>query len=405
MPRFSYEAITLDGRKTSGDLEATDRRDALRRLDQMDLRPLRLSGSEDTGASRQVDGVPRLSSKQLILFTEDVCDLLEAGLQLDPAIAILERRESNEAIRITATRLRKQLREGSSFANALRNASPSFTHLYCSMAEAGEAGGALAKILRQHVVFLKALSQLKNKAIQALIYPAFILGVGLLVLVLFITQLAPQLNQLFTQTGTPPPLLTQILMDTSGFFLNFWWLLLGVVIVFGAAFRLYVGSPQGKEWWGRVRQKIPGFGPVLENHFLAQFSKTLASLLENGIPLLNSLKLVRNGVTNPFYASALDQAVVLVGDGAPLSLALKQTKAFPPLFLDLLTVGEQTGKLAGSLNKASERFENEMDVKIRRLIAMIGPIVIVILAFVVAVVAYSVITSIFEAVQGVRSKF
>jgi len=405
MPDFEYEALTLDGKTTRGRVDARDRQDALRRLDQMDLQPIRITG-KDT-ASRPVSdfNAPHLSSKQIILFTEDLCDLLEAGLQLDPAMSILEKRQSSEPLRITALRIRKHLREGYSFAKALHHASPSFSQLYCSMAEAGEAGGALAKIMRQHVIFLTALSNLRSKAIQALIYPAFIMGAGFLVLVLFVTQLAPQLDQLFSQTGTPPPVLTQMLMDVSGFFLNFWWAVLALLVVLGAGFRLFVTTPQGKAWWGKTRQHLPGFGPVLQTHFLAQFSKTLASLLQNGIPLLNSLKLVRNGINNPYYGKALDQAIVSVGDGAPLSMALRQTKAFPALFLDLLTVGEQTGRLGPSLDKASDRFEKEMDVQIRRLIALIGPIVIIVLAFVVAVVTYSVVTSIFEAVQGVRSKF
>jgi general secretion pathway protein F/type IV pilus assembly protein PilC len=405
MPSFQYEAATLNGETMQGSLEAVDRRDALRQLEKMDLQPLKLVGKESRTRTSDTLSVPRLSSSQIILFTEDLCDLLDAGLQLDPAMSVMEKRQSSEALRITANRIRQQLREGSSFSRALHHGSPSFSQLYCSIAEAGEAGGSLPKILRHHVIYLNALSMLRAKAIQSLIYPAFIMGAGCLVLILFVTNLAPQLDQLFQQTGTPPPVLTQMLMGASRFFLKFWWAIGGIIFMLGTSMFLWTRTAEGHQWWGKARYQIPGFGPILQTHFLAQFSKTLASLLANGIPLLASLKLVRNGVSNPFYGEALDRATLAVGDGAPLSMALKANPAFPPLFLDLLTVGEQTGKLAHSLEKASDRFEKEMDIKIRRVIAMIGPVVIIVLAFVVAVVTYSVITSIFEAVQGVRTRF
>ncbi len=407
MPPFHYEAATYDGQKTSGTLEAVDRRDALLQLDRMDLQPITLTQKGGVGRSdTSMDlGVPRLNSKQIIIFTEDLCDLLESGLQLDPAVAVLEKRQSSSSIRSVAGRIRKQLREGHNFSNALAQATPSFSQLYCSIAEAGETGGILPRILRQHVVFLNALAELRAKAIQALIYPAFILLAGGLVMILFVTQLVPQLEQLFSQTGNAPPVLTQMLMATSSFVLHYWWLLLGAVFVGMVAVKLGIQSESGKLWWGRTQQAMPGVGPILRAHFLAQFSKTLGSLLANGIPLLAALKLIRNGIANPYYGAALDRGIRDVGDGASLSMALQKSEAFPPLFLDLVTVGEQTGQLARSLEKASNRFEKEMDVKIRQLIGMIGPAVIIVLAFVVGVVTYSVITSIFEAVQGVRSRF
>jgi len=405
MPAFQYEAATLQGQKTSGTLDAVDRRDALMQLDRMDLQPITLSQKGRITEVTADSGVPKISSKQIILFTEDLCDLLESGLQLDPAIAVLEKRQSSSAIRSVASRIRKQLREGHNFSTALSQSSPSFSQLYCSIAEAGETGGILPRIMRQHVIFLNALSELQSKAIQALIYPAFILLAGCLVMILFVTQLVPQLEQLFTQTGNEPPILTQILMVTSSFMLSYWWLIVAIIVIGFASFQLAIQSESGKLWWGRTRQAMPGFGPILKAHFLAQFSKTLGSLLANGIPLLAALKLVRNGITNPFYGEALDRGIRDVGDGASLSMALKKSGAFPALFLDLVTVGEQTGQLARSLEKSSERFEKEMDVKIRQLIAMIGPAVIIVLAFVVGVVTYSVVTSIFEAVQGVRSRF
>ncbi|MEM6883839.1 MAG: type II secretion system F family protein [Verrucomicrobiota bacterium] len=405
MPAFHYEAATLDGRKTSGSLDAADRRDALMQLDRMDLQPITLTQKGKITEVATEPGVPKLNSKQIILFTEDLCDLLESGLQLDPAVAVLEKRQSSSAIRSVASRIRKQLREGHNFSNALAFSSPSFSQLYCSIAEAGETGGILPRIMRQHVIFLHALSELRSKAIQALIYPAFILLAGCLVLVLFVTQLVPQLESLFGQTGKEPPVLTQMLMGISSFMLQYWWLLAAAAFIGFTGFQLAIQSESGKFWWGRTRQTMPGFGPIMKAHFLAQFSKTLGSLLANGIPLLAALKLVRNGITNPYYAEALDRGIRDVGDGASLSMALKKTDTFPALFLDLVTVGEQTGQLARSLEKASERFEKEMDVKIRQLIAMIGPAVIILLAFIVGVVTYSVVTSIFEAVQGVRSRF
>ncbi|MEM6822946.1 MAG: type II secretion system F family protein [Verrucomicrobiota bacterium] len=413
MPAFEYTALDASSRHVSGKLEANGRPAALRILEDRGLQPIKLTIKED-GASgkaksspftKKLSGTVLLSSRELIYFTEDLCDLLDAGLQLEPAMQIMEKRQSSERIKYIAGIIRQNLREGTRFAQALATASPSFNHLYCSLAEAGEASGSLSQMLRQQIGFMNAMSELRSKATQALIYPAFILGTGIVIIILFMTNLVPQLKTLFEQTGSSPPWVTQLLIGSSNFVVGYWWLILSVLAAAIIGFWSFIQTNAGRAWWDRARPSLPGIGGILKTRFLAQFSRTMATLLSSGIPLINSLKLARNGVDNVHYREALDQSIIQVGDGASLARSLSRTGTFPKLFTDLLEVGERTGQLARSLDKSGERYEREMDDRIKKLIALIGPIVLIILTFIVAVVAYSIVTSIFEAISGLKTRF
>ena len=367
------------------------------------LQPVRLQqeGVASAGAEAAVATSARsMSESQVIAFTEELGDLLDAGLQLEGALKMMGQRSEASVLKAVAESLRGQVREGVSLSRALKSASASFSDLYCNLVAAGEVSGALGSILQRQVLYLKKLSDLRGRVIQALIYPMFVTGAGILLMVLFVVVLVPQLETLFkSQT---PPLITQILLGSSRFLVHWGWLVLVTVMFAGVAFWQAVQKPAGKLWWDQFRVKIPVAGPVLEAAFYAQFSQTLANLLGNGVTLLQAMSLVSKATPNSYYRVRLEKASEQVAEGFSLSRALRQVGGFSDMFLDLVAVGEQTGELAKSLDKAGNRYEKEMDRRIQKITALIQPVIIVIIALVVGAVVYSIITSIFDAMSGMR---
>jgi type II secretory pathway component PulF len=228
----------------------------------------------------------------------------------------------------------------------------------------------------------------------------FVLGIGLIFL--FMTYLVPQLTTLFQKTGKDLPLLTRLLVQTSDFFSHYWWAIIAgiVAVVFG--FLQLIRTPPGRAWWHNTQLQLPLFGSVLRGRYYAQFSQTMANLIANGIPLLNSLRLMTSATANVHLRGRMEKVVDMVGEGGSLSRALQRVGAFPPLFIDMIGVGEQTGDLAQALERIGRRYDKELNIKIQRLTSLVQPVVILIMAGMVGMIAYSIINGIFDAVSGLR---
>jgi type II secretory pathway component PulF len=413
MALFSYHAVSQDGARVSGQVEAQSRAEAFRKLDRERLQPISLlqqDGVEGNGARPGTVNADepvatrniRLSGSQIILFTEEMSDLLDAGMQLEPALRVMEARNELSSIKSVATALRQQVREGNSLSSSLRLVSPSFGDLFCNLVAAGELSGSLPELLRRQATFLVTMDDLRKKVVSALIYPAmiFVLGIGLIFL--FMSYLVPQLTTLFQKTGRDLPLLTRILVQTSGVFSNYWWAIVGGIVAIVVGFLQLIRTPPGRRWWHRTQLRLPLFGSVLRGRFYAQFSETMANLIANGIPLLNSLRLMTSAIGNLHLRGLMEKVVEMVREGGSLSRALQRVGEFPPLFIDMIAVGEQTGDLAKALERVGRRYDKELNIKIQRLTALVQPVVILVMAGMVGVIAYSIINGIFDAVSGLR---
>ncbi len=411
MALFSYNAVSKDGGRVSGQVEAQSRAEAFRKLDRERLQPISLvqqDSIETNGAQVRTGDQPattrniRLSGSQIILFTEEMSDLLDAGMQLEPALKIMEGRNELSSIKSVASALRQQVREGSSLSSALRLVSPSFGDLFCNLVAAGELSGSLPQLLRRQATFLVTMDDLRKKVVSALIYPAmiFVLGIGLIFL--FMSYLVPQLTTLFQKTGRDLPLLTRVLVQTSDVFSHYWWAIAAGIIGVVVGFLQLIRTAPGRQWWHRTQLRLPLFGSVLRGRFYAQFSETMANLIANGIPLLNSLRLMTSAIGNLHLRALMEKVVEMVREGGSLSRALQRIGEFPPLFIDMIAVGEQTGDLAQALGRVGRRYDKELNIKIQRLTALVQPVVILVMAAMVGVIAYSIINGIFDAVSGLR---
>ena len=413
MPAFTYTALNTSGQQVSGKLTVGSRAEVFRKLESQSLTPMKVIEDASAGKSQRASAkaqaagdfeAPKLKRAQIILFTEEMADLLDGGLQIDQALRVMEERQEAAAIKKVSTILRNEVREGSNISKALRKASPSFDDLYVNMVAAGEASGSLPEILRRLASGLTVLQELQGKVTQAMIYPALLITACIGLIIVFMTVLIPQLTQLLADSGTKLPFATEMLMKFSAILGKWWWLMLTAIVAGSLVFRGYVGTPAGRMWWDSIKIKLPLFGPVISTRMYAQFAHSLGNLVVNGVPLLNGLKLTTKAISNVFIQGLMGKAVAMVGEGAPLSASLKKVGEFPTLLVDMIAVGEQTGSLGRALEKSAVRYDKELDKRIKRLTTLISPVIMIFMAAIVGVVAYSIVTAIFQASNGIRSK-
>ncbi len=409
MPVFVYQALQAGGGKTSGELEAASRQDAFAKLRQQNLQPFSLAakGSETaaaTSANDSADGGHQLSRTQVLLFTDELCELLEAGLKLDRALQVIEQRQDKSPLRGVAASARQSLREGATFSAALKKASPSFSELYCNMVKAGEASGTVSKILKRQVEFLTMMGELQSRVTSALIYPSVIFSAGIALLIIFMTFLLPQLTVLLGKTGQTLPLATRLLIGTSEFFGAYWWVVLIVLVAAVLGFRHFTSTGEGRAWWDRMKLQLPIFGKLLRMRFYAQFTQTLSTLLNNDVSLMQAMQLIRNATPNVFLQGLLERVSDNVQDGAQLSRAIARVEFFPPTLIDIIMVGETTGDLGSALERSAKSYDKQLSVVIERVTALIQPMVILMVALFVGLVAYSMITGILTTVSGLPKR-
>ena len=407
MPQFSYRARNAQGGLVEGTLNCPDRSVAIRQIEQLQCIPIRI---ETIGTEPQVvNGAPattvalapatqrlKIPHTQLLIFTEQLAHLLQAGMTLDEALAILQKRLKHPRMQQMTQSLHRALVDGRSFSQALRDFPKIFPAIYVNLIAAGEASGALPEILRRLVQHLMQAKNLRDRVQQALIYPAFLALAGMALMVVFITFMVPQLTGFMSANGGTLPLPTRMLVSLHAAITGYWWLAVALIVGAVIAFRAFVRSDEGRVTWDRVRLSTPGFGRVIKHRYYAQFSRTLGTLMENGVPLLKALDLVTEIAGNRYLERKLGDVRRAVIDGANLSAALAAQNLFPELFTDMMAVGEQTGHFAQTMQTIADVYERELDRTVNVISALIPPVIIAVIAIVVGFVVYSILSAVFE---------
>ncbi|MBL9117172.1 MAG: type II secretion system F family protein [Verrucomicrobiaceae bacterium] len=421
MPQFAYQAVDPSGKETSGTMEAADRGAAMRNLTTKGLQPFKVSevavkaagkgaeaktakASAKSNAMQPPVGPMKLSGAQVQMFTEELSELLEAGMRLEPALKILEGKGESRKVpfRRVAHRIGDLVREGRAFHDALRLASPSFGDLFSSVAAAGEASGTLASALKRQSAYLTASREMKGKVAIAMIYPAFLALAGAAVMILFVTFLIPKLMQLVKSTRGTMPKAAEFLMGLNAFLKNNWIVMLLIVLVVVIAFTIWVRTKEGRMQWDELKLKIPFVGNVLSSSFHSQFLETLASLGAGGLPLLKGMELALRVTSNVYAQAQLTKAIDVVRDGGALSRSLERTTLFPDNLIEMVRLGEQIGDLPGALRRAADRCAKQLSRALEALAALIQPVIIFVLAAVVGLIAWLMISIIFDTVTNLK---
>ncbi len=414
MPQFSYRARDAQGALVEGILDCPDRTVAIRQIEQKRCIPIKIEAVDGRPATTQKAGAlktttppaPTQSLKiphnQLLIFTEQLAHLLQAGMTLDEGLSILQKRLKQPRVQQMTRALHQALIDGRSFSQALREMPKIFPPLFVNLVAAGEASGALPEILLRLVKHLMQAKNLRDRVQQALIYPAFLAVAGAGLITIFITYMVPQLQGFLEQIGGALPFATRLLVDFHHVIIAYWWL--GALIAIGIAvgFRAFVRTEEGRLTWDRFRLRTPGYGRILRYRYYAQFSRTLGTLIQNGIPLLRSLDLVSEIAGNRYLELKIIQARRAVIDGATLSAALGSEGIFPDLFTDMMAVGEQTGRFGETMQTIADVYERELDRNVAIVSQLIPPIIIVLIAIVVGLVVYGILDAVFTVTHSLQ---
>jgi type II secretory pathway component PulF len=410
MPQFAYRARDAQGSLVEGVLDCPDRAVAIRQIELQKCIPVRIDlvGPEAKTAQRDVaaPAAPTQNLKiphgQLLVFTEQLAHLLQAGMSLDEGLSVLEKRLKQPRVQQMTHTLHQALVDGRSFSQALSELPRIFPPLYVNLVAAGEASGALPQILLRVVKSLMQAKELRDRVQQALIYPAFLALAGAVLVTIFITFMVPQFSGFMAQTGGALPLPTRILLHINHLITGYWWVGVLAVISGVVGFRALVRSDEGRIGWDRFQLMIPGYGRVIRHRYYAQFSRTLGTLIENGIPLLRALDLVTEIAGNRFLEQRLGEVRRAVIDGATLSAALQAEKLFPDLFTDMMSVGEQTGHFAETMQAIADVYERELDKTVGLISQLIPPVIIVVIAALVGLVVFSILSAVFEMTHSLQ---
>ncbi len=407
MAKFAYIARTKAGQKVEGFVEASDRRAALMSVERMGHIPVSLTDAVSSkpqqakaGRFQWRLGRPRMSGRELLIFTTELSDLLAAGLPVGNALNLLANRKTGGPADSIVEEVRDEIIRGASLSDALAKHPESFSRLYVSMVRAGEAGGALHEVLRRLIEHYERVQELKEKIIMALVYPAIVIVVGVVTLIFSMIYVIPKFRIIFDQMNVALPLPTRILIGLSGFLVRYGWGILIAILIAATLLNRWIKTQVGRLWWDGMLLKLPVVRGIVFSGILANLARTLGTLLSNGVPALQALAIAEQTVGNAVLSREIRRARERVTDGTTISGPLAAGGVFPPMMTDMLAVGEQTGDMAGSLGHIARRYENELNRNVKLFTTLLEPILIVFVAFGVGFVALSVLMAVFNLTNG-----
>jgi len=404
MPQFTYKAMSKDGHKLEGAVEAADRRSAMAAVEKLGYMPI--SVAEAAGKKVQKKSVPfwklsggkiRMKPVEVLLFTSELSDLLEAGMTLGAALNCLANQgEADSAQSKIAGDLRDRIIRGEQLSDAVTAHPDTFPALYGNMIRAGEASGAMIEVLRRLVEHYERNENMRSKITSALTYPAVVLVFGIFTVIFAMVKVIPQFAKVFESMGSALPVSTRILMGTSTFVIRYGiFVAIGISMLVGM-FKRHINTEKGRLWWDGVKLKAPLIKGIIACGVYSSLAYTMKTLLSNGVNVLQALKIAEETCGNALIAQALRNARQRVTDGTTISGPLAGSNVFPKMMTDMLAVGEQSGDMPSSLGHIGRRYESEMDRNIKIFTNALEPILIVLIGGVVGFVAVSILMAVFK---------
>ncbi len=399
MVEFAYKATDLAGKIFEGSMEGRDEKMVVESLQKLGYLPIRITAIQaKTGIFKLPISayLERITTNDLLVFTQELSTLLEAGLPLDRSLQILTELTEKERFREVVRDILKKIEAGRSFSEALSSYPSIFPKLYVNMTKAGEAGGILNIILSRLSKYLLTTKEMKDYLVSVLIYPAILTLASGASIIILLTFVIPRFAKIFEDMGQAIPLPTQIMLSISQTVRSYWWVLGGALLLGWYGFRTYVRSGEGKVSWDRFKLGLVIIGKLVKEIEVARFSRTLGTLLQSGVPILQAIQIVRETVNNEIIARSIQEVHEGVKQGGGISKTLQTLKVFPPLAIHMITVGEETGKLDEMLVKVAENYEVSLQIALKRFINLLEPMIILIMGAVVGFIVVSMLLAIFS---------
>lgn len=403
MAQFQYRAADGDGKVVEGTIDAADVNAAATRLQERGLIPIKVGQAAAKRTGLASISLPNLSlkrrgpkSRDLLVFTHEMSTLLAAGLPLDRSLSILADLSENPEMKRVVSEILQSVQRGKSLAESLGEHPKVFAPLYVNMVRAGEVGGVLDQVLARLREYLESADELRGEVRSALVYPVILSIVALGSVTILLTYVLPKFATIFSQAGKALPLSTRFLLGLSDGMRNYWWVMLIAIAALAVAFTHWTRTPAGRLRWDGLKLRMLLIGDLLRKLSVARFARTLGTLLRSGVPMLQALDIVRDVSGNVVLSKAIDQVKVGVRGGSGVSAPLGQTGVFPPLALQMISVGEETGRLDEMLVQVADYFDKEVRAQVKRLTSLLEPMLLLVGGVVVAFVVLSMFSAIFS---------
>jgi general secretion pathway protein F len=397
MTLYFYKAVNRDGESVEAQREAADEGALILALQSEGLIPIRVAPASTRPFAwlRLGRDKSRLSQKDIALFTHELLTLLQAGLPLDRALTVLlELTETQPGLNALIGRVLEAVKGGAQLSDALEAQSGVFSRFYLNLVRAGEAGGALEQVLARLSDYLERSKELRETVSSALIYPAILVTMAALSLLLLLTFVVPQFTEMFESAGKELPLPTQIVVGIAEGLRDYWWALPLLAMGLASYVRFQMADSGRRYVWDRRFLGLPLVGDLIKKIEVANFSRTLATLLGNGVSLLTALTIVKETLGNRVVADRIDLAVESLKQGGGLSAPLVESGLFPTLAIQMVKLGEESGHLNEMLERIAVTYDKEIKIAIQRLLALLEPVLIVGLGIMIAGIIISILMAI-----------
>lgn len=398
MPVFEYQALSAAGASQSGTMEASNEAQVLERIHTQGLLPLQVklasaaSVSTESGAKKKQGwfSSKKVGQADIIAFTQQLSSMLNAGLPLDRALSIQLELIEQPSMSTLVRSLQEQVRSGVDFADALEE-SKQFSRFYVNMVRAGEASGSVDDALSRLVDYMLRAKELRGTVVSALIYPSILFVVAIVSIIALLLFVVPQFSQMFEEMGAELPLITQLVMAAGEALKVYWWAVLGGFLFILVLLQYLFTNEQARLWLDRAMLAWPIVGDLVSKVEMARFSRSLGTLLHNGVPLLGSLQIVKNTMSNRVMANSIAEAADSLKQGESLTRTLMSKRVFPAYALHMLRVGEETGQMEQLLHEVANIYDAEVRNAVRQMLALLEPILILIMAVAILVIIGAVL--------------
>ena len=397
MPAYFYKAVNHQGDPEQGTRQALDQKTLLLELQQQGLIPIRVELAKDKSflGIKLGDATIRLSQKEMMLLTGELATLLESGLPLDKSLQILiQLTEDNEKLSQLIVQVLEKVKGGMSLADALEHQTGVFSRFYLNMIRAGEMGGSLGSVLTRLYEYLERSQELKDTVTTALIYPAILLLMSVASLFVMLTFVVPQFTEMFESAGRELPVPTQVVVALADFLQRYWWAMLLTVMGITHYMKAAFADPVSRKVWDARLLIMPLFGDIILHMETANLSRTLGTLLGNGVSILNALGIAKETSGNSVITDLLEDAEQQLKQGKSMSDAFISSECFPKLAIQMVKIGEETGRLEEMLLRVAMIYDKQLRTSIQRMLAMLEPLLIISLGLMIAGIIVSILLAI-----------
>jgi type IV pilus assembly protein PilC len=409
VPAFTYEAIDSTGQKVSREVTASSKDDALKQIRSQGLRPTRIAvkpkSRQEAAAKKKKKGLvlfDRVTPAQIVTFTTQLSTLQDAGLPIVRSVKILEDQQKMGKFKDQLAATSEEVEQGSTFSDALGKFPKSFDKLYVSMVKAGEAGGVLDVILNRLAGFMEKSQKLKKKVKGAMIYPAAVVSVAVVIVIFIMIYVVPSFEAMFQDLGQELPLPTKILLQSSELLTGYWYLIPGIPFFFWLVAKGITRSEKGRNAMDRVKLHLPVFGLILKKSSISRFCRTLGTLISSGVPILEALRIVKDAIGNVVISNAIEEVHGSIREGDTIAGPLRQSGIFDELLVNMIDVGEETGELDKMLIKIADNYEADVDVAVEGMSSLIEPMLIVGMGGVVGFIVVALFLPLIAIIQSIQ---